>query len=117
MQQSSAEIGQTRSGGIKYIARSEPQRLILCYSVAEYAAPVWARSQHTHVLDSELNTTCKSGTRMSEANNVDDLRVHCLPELHHPDIRRRCMCSSREEETGIKRSPLSIWSDTQQRVV
>ena len=26
--------------------------LALCYSVAEYAAPVWARSHHAHVLDS-----------------------------------------------------------------
>ena len=31
----------------------------LCYSVAEYAAPVWARSHHAHVLDSELNTACR----------------------------------------------------------
>ena len=29
--------------------------LALCYSVAEYAAPVWVRSHHAHILDSELH--------------------------------------------------------------
>ena len=30
--------------------------LTLSYSVAKYAAPVWARSAHTYTLDSELNS-------------------------------------------------------------
>ena len=45
--------------------------LALCYSVAEYAAPVWARSSHAQKLNPELNSACR-------AVNVED------PELRHP---------------------------------
>ena len=34
--------------------------LALCYSATEYAAPVWARCHHAHVLYSELNTACRA---------------------------------------------------------
>lgn len=33
--------------------------LTLCYSTAEYCAPVWARSYHAHKVDSELNKLCR----------------------------------------------------------
>ena len=36
--------------------------LALSYSVAEYAAPVWARSTHAYKLDSELNSACREIT-------------------------------------------------------
>ena len=55
--------------------------LALCYSVAEYAAPVWARSHHTHVLDSELNTACRAITGCLKPTNME--ACTCLPELHH----------------------------------
>ena len=33
--------------------------MALCYSVAEYAAPVWARSSHAQKLNPELNSACR----------------------------------------------------------
>ena len=33
-----------------------------CYSVAEYAAPVWARSKYADILDPELNKACRAIT-------------------------------------------------------
>ena len=59
--------------------------LALYYSVVEYAAPVWARSHHAHVLDSELNTTCRAITGCLNATNVEDL--YLLAGIASPDIR------------------------------
>jgi len=41
--------------------------LVLCYSVAEYCAPVWSRSAHTSQVDMQLNSTMRfiSGTLRS----------------------------------------------------
>ena len=36
--------------------------LALCYSIAEYAAPVWARSTYADILDPELNKACRAIT-------------------------------------------------------
>ena len=47
--------------------------LALCYSVAEYAAPVWVRSHHAHVLDSEPNTACRAITGFLKPTNVEDM--------------------------------------------
>ena len=60
--------------------------LALCYSVAEYAAPVWARSHHAHVLDSKLNTECGAITGCYMPTNVEDL--YLLAGIAPPDIRR-----------------------------
>ena len=49
--------------------------LALSYSVAEYAAPVWARLAHAYKLDSELNSACQSITGCLKPTNVE--------ELHH----------------------------------
>ena len=57
----------------------------LCYSVAEYAAPVWVRSHHAHVLDSELNTACRAITGCLKPTNVEDMYV--LVGIAPPDIR------------------------------
>ena len=54
--------------------------LALCYSVAEYAAPVWARSSHAQKLNPELNSACLKPT------NVEDLQL--LAGIAPPDIRR-----------------------------
>ena len=56
--------------------------LALCYSVAEYAAPVWARSSHSHKLNPELNSACRAVT----GTNVEDL--YFLAGIVPPDIRR-----------------------------
>ena len=34
--------------------------LALCYSVAEYAVPVWARSSHAQKLNPELSSACRA---------------------------------------------------------
>ena len=41
--------------------------LVLCYSAAEYCAPVWSRSAHTSRVDVQLNSTMRliSGTLRS----------------------------------------------------
>jgi len=41
--------------------------MALCYSVAEYCAPVWSRSPHTELVDVQLNSTLRliSGTLRS----------------------------------------------------
>ena len=47
--------------------------LVLCYSVAEYAAPVWARSSHAQKLNPELNSACRAVTGCLKPTNVEDL--------------------------------------------
>ena len=42
--------------------------LALCYSVAEYACPVWERSAHAHSLDPELNKACREITECHKAS-------------------------------------------------
>ena len=60
--------------------------LALCYSVAEYAAPVWARSSHAQKLNPELNSACRAVTGCLKPTNVEDLYV--LAGIAPPDIRR-----------------------------
>ena len=45
--------------------------LALCYSAAEYAAPVWSRISHTHQIDTKLRDTMRtiSGCLKSTPNN------------------------------------------------
>ena len=54
----------TRNNLLKKLANSKwgtnastirTTELALCYSIAEYAAPVWARSTYADILDPELN--------------------------------------------------------------
>ena len=47
--------------------------LALCYSVAEYAAPVWARSSHAQKLNPELNSACSALTGCLKPTNVEDM--------------------------------------------
>ena len=83
-QQSSAGLVNSKWGTSASTIRTTS--LELCYSVAEYAAPVWARSHHAHVLDSELNTACRAKTGCLKPTNVEDL--YLLAGIAPPDIRR-----------------------------
>ena len=47
--------------------------LALCYFVAEYAAPVCARSSHAQKLNQELNSACRAVTGCLKPTNVEDL--------------------------------------------
>ena len=77
--------------------------LALYYSVAEYAAPVWARSHHAHILDSELNTACRAITGCLKPNNVEDL--YLLAGIAPRDIRRDvCARVEKNEESNVVHS-------------
>ena len=60
--------------------------LALCYSVAEYAAPVWSRSSHAQKLNPELNSACRAVTGCLKPTNVEDM--YLLAGIAPPDIRR-----------------------------
>ena len=58
--------------------------LVLCYSVAEYAAPAWARSSHAQKLNPELNSTCRVVIGCLKPTNVEDM--YLLARIAPPDI-------------------------------
>ena len=60
--------------------------LALCYSIAEYAAPVWARSTYADILDPELNKAFQAITGCLKPTYVEDL--YLLTGIAPPDIRR-----------------------------
>ena len=58
--------------------------LALYYPIAEYAAPVWARSTYPNILDPELTKACRAITECLKP--VEDL--YLLAGIAPPDIRR-----------------------------
>ena len=60
--------------------------LALSYSVAEYAATVWARPAYAYKLDSELNSACRAITGCLKPTNVEEL--YLLAGIAPPSIRR-----------------------------
>ena len=60
--------------------------LALCYSVAEYACPVWERSSHAKKVDASLNDSCRCITGCLRPTNVDNLYV--LAGIAPPGVRR-----------------------------
>ena len=77
--------------------------LALCYSVAEYAAPVWERSHHAHILDAELNTACRAITDCLKSTNVEDL--YLLAVIAPSDIRRDvCARVKKKQESNVAHS-------------
>ena len=60
--------------------------LALCYSVAEYACPVWERSSHAKKVDASLNDSCRCITGCLRPTNVDSLYV--LVGIAPPGVRR-----------------------------
>ena len=70
--------------------------LVLSYSVAEYTAPVWARSPHAQKLNTELNNACRALTGCLKPTNVEDL--YLLAGIAPPDIPRDvCFCTRIEK--------------------
>ena len=59
--------------------------LALCYSTAEYCAPVWARSCHAAKVDVELNHACCTITSLLKATPVPS--VYHLASIAPPPIR------------------------------
>jgi len=60
--------------------------LALCYSTAEYCAPVWERSAHVNLVDIQLNTTMRTITGAVRASSIPWLSV--LSNIAPPHIRR-----------------------------
>ena len=73
-----------------------PSRIALCYSAAEYACPVWARSTHAHKLNPALHDCCRIISGWLKLMNLDS--VHLLAGIAPPHIRRTVAC--RMERTG-----------------
>ena len=67
--------------------------LALCYSMAEYACPVWERSIHVSKLDPALNEACRSITQCLRPTSVDN--VYLLAGIAPPGVRRAT--TSRQE--------------------
>ena len=53
--------------------------LALCYSAAEYACPVWARSTHAHKLNPALHDCCRIISGCLKPTNLDSST--CLPHI------------------------------------
>ena len=79
--------------------------LVLCYSVAEYASPVWAKSCHAQKLNPELNSACRAVTGCLKPTNVEDL--YLLARIAQLDIRRD-VCA-RVEKTNRKPMRLTLY--------
>ena len=67
-----------------------PSCLALCYSAAEYACPVWARSTHAHKLNPALHDCCRIISGCLKPTNLDS--VHLLAGIAPPHIRRTGAC-------------------------
>ena len=104
----------TRNTRLKKLANSQwgtnastmrTTALALCYSIAEYAAPVWARSTYADILDPELTKTCRTITGCLKPTYVEDLCL--LAGIAPPDIRNEpnrwnkrlipCLVTSQQE--------------------
>lgn len=79
--------------------------LALCYSVAEYASPVWERSAHVRRLDPVLNDTCRLITGCLKPTNLDQL--YMLAGIAPPQIRRETIAmAERSKQCDDPRHPL-----------
>ena len=67
-----------------------PSFLALCYSAAEYACPVWARSTHARKLNPALHDCCRIISGCLKPTNLDS--VHLLAGIAPPHIRRTVAC-------------------------
>ena len=67
-----------------------PSCLALCYSAAEYACPVWARSAHAPKLNPALHDCCRINSGCLKPTNLDS--VHLLAGIAPPHIRRTVAC-------------------------
>ena len=81
--------------------------LALCYSIAEYAGPVWARSTYADILDTELNKACQAITGCLKPIYVEDL--YLLAGIAPPDIRRD-VCARMERTKQMEQETHSLFA-------
>ena len=86
--------------------------LALCYSTAEYAAPVWERSAYAHLLNPELNQACRAITGCLKPTNVENL--YLLAGIAPPKIRRS-VCARVERTKQVERETHSLFGHTPAR--
>ena len=80
----------TKLAGTNWGAKAEVLRtssIALCYSVAEYCAPVWSRSAHVGLVDSQLNSTMRLITGALKPTPTPWLPV--LSNIAPPPLRRK----------------------------
>ena len=71
--------------GVDLENTTHPKYLALCYSIAEYVAPVWTRSTSTDILDPELNKACRAITGCLKPTYLEGL--YLLVGIVPSDIR------------------------------
>ena len=86
--------------------------LALCYSTAEYAAPVWERSAYAHLLNPEWNQACRAITGCLRPTNVENL--YLLAGIASPEIRRS-VCARVERTKQVERETHSLFGHTPAR--
>ena len=67
---------------------SKQTAVALCYSTAEYCAPLWSRSSQTKIIDSKLNKACRIITGTLQPTPLNNL--YYLATIAPPRIRRNC---------------------------
>ena len=86
--------------------------LALCYSTAEYAAPVRERSAYAHLLNPESNQACRAITGCLRPTNVENL--YLLAGIAPPKIRRS-VCARVERTKQVERETHSLFGHTPAR--
>ena len=87
--------------------------LALCYSIPEYAAPVWARSTYADILDPELNKACRAIAGFLKPTYVEDL--YLLAGIAPPDIRRD-VCGRMERTKQMEQETHSLFGHLPARI-
>ena len=86
-----------------------------CYSAAEYACPVWARSTHAHKLNPALHDCCRIISGCLKPTNVDN--VHLQAGIAPPRARRTVACRmERTRQTTVARHQLFHHQPTASRL-
>ena len=89
--------------------------LALCYSTAEYCAPVWSRSCHAWKVDSELNKACRTITGNLKPTPLPTL--YRLASICPPSIRRNAITmAERQKQLSDNRHPLHYHQGVQPRL-
>ena len=73
--------------------------IALCYSTAEYCAPVWKNSRHTKKIDTELNNSCRKITGTLRPTPIP--LVYRLAEIAPPHIRREAKTKTQKHKQEI----------------
>ena len=89
--------------------------LSLCYTTAEYCAPVWARSCHAHKVDSVLNNACRIITGTLKPTPLPAL--YRLSGIAPPHIRREVIAKiERYKQMNDPRHPLHGHQEVRRRL-